>query len=787
MISERSDNVGLKSSSIMKFPIDPLKNSLLSSDLNKKTTGDKKTNDFKQSSSKRKIKTFENDSIFEAYEEESTKKKKSKEKEKEKKASNKIIVDDIENIYSCLGNRDTKKNSIQRVFLLMIPFFTSLCHWIFLFLTKSKIESNYCFTDLNQFDNCLESQICNNFDSKINLIIYNDTFDVNNNTLTKSKKFIEEMKAINSYYKPLFMSYNYAISQFKLLSNVDVTKNKGDKVNFAIVLTKKEKWNIFLLFSNMCLKENINLYLLVIIIVSGAVGSMVFGLLADIYGRKKIIIVLLVLICFGFTVLIIITFLIQNKGDIYSEDFEKYLEKQKLDLTTMSMFDKADYLPKLLNQASLAEYFESMIPLYFISLIIICLALRPSTKISLALLLENSISDLNVLENFRTYSFVTTSIPQFFAFILLVVTNNFYVFLIVFDCFFLILLIVSIIFINESMRYHYEYCEWIGLTNEVNSLFKITDELPINYKNNIEYEAFRIEENRQMYGNYIKRINSIFEYVKQRITYLKRDIRRNSAFIIKKDEVKFNPLIIYTSLSANRVFNRLKYLLVIILFIINIQLFFVEREIVELPFMNISDLYLDVHNNFIINSNYFILIIVGFISNIFYYMCYRISCFKLVFYPSLVLLTLLLVTYHYVSRSSNEFPINLNYANFDMLNYNTKKNLSSNINSILFLIYFFLIGINFYMNIIVTKITKTLYRCSLFGITSLLEVLSFAFGETLKYQIDNCFLLIAGLNTIGIVSELYLGELKQIPNIINDLKQNINIEDNKSKEKSKKI
>ena len=68
------------------------------------------------------------------------------------------------------------------------------------------------------------------------------------------------------------------------------------------------------------------------------------------------------------------------------------------------------------------------------------------------------------------------------------------------------------------MRYHYEYCEWNDLTNEINSLFKITEELPINYKNNIEYEAFRVEENRQMNGNYLKRVNSIFQYVKQRIT-----------------------------------------------------------------------------------------------------------------------------------------------------------------------------------------------------------------------------------------------------------------------------
>ena len=52
----------------------------------------------------------------------------------------------------------------------------------------------------------------------------------------------------------------------------------------------------------------------------------------------------------------------------------------------------------------MAEYFEFMIPLYLVSLLILCLALRPINKISLALLLENSTSDLSALENFRKYN-----------------------------------------------------------------------------------------------------------------------------------------------------------------------------------------------------------------------------------------------------------------------------------------------------------------------------------------------------------------------------------------------
>ena len=781
MKSERSDNTGFKSS-LVKLPLDPSKNSLLSTDLGKKT-GDKKTNEFKQSNNfsnnRKKLKSFENDSIFEAYEEETEKKKKIKDKDKEDKKFNKIIVDDIENIYSCLDNKSSKRYSIQNVVLLTIPFFTTLCHWIFLFLTKSKLENNYCFSDLNQLDICLESQVCDNLGGKISLIIYNDTFDIRDKSLSESELLLEEMKAINLNNKELFMQYYYRITKDKLLSSVDTVKYVEDKTRFAVILTKKEKWNIFLLFSNMCLKENINLYLLIIIIVGGAIGSIVFSLLADIYGRRKIIIVLLFLLIFGFSFLIVITFFINNKQSILTKQSKNMAYHDEA-------YNKVLQIGIMNTQIEIADYLEKIVPLYLVSLLVLSVALRPLSKISLSLLLENSISDLNALQNFRKYNFVTTAVPHFFAFIILVLLNNFYIFLIVFDAFFFILLILTIIFVNESMRYHYEYCEWNDLTNELNSMFKITEDLPLVFKNNIEYEAFRIEENRQMNGNYLKRVNSIFEYVKQRITYLKRDIRRNSSFIIKKEEVKFNPLIILTSLSANRIFNRLRFLLLIILFIINIQIFFVERELVEAPFLKVKDLYLDLHHNYIINSNYFILMIFALISNFVYYMFYRISCFKLVFYPSVVLLTIALIVYHILSKRGSEIPINLNLNGFEMIDEHKKQNLSNNIIAWLIISYFFLIGINFYMNIIITKITKTLYRCSLFGIVSLLEVLAFAFGETLKYQIDHCFLLIAGLNTIGIVSELYMGELKQIPNIVNDLKQSIKTEDNKNKEKSKK-
>ncbi len=289
------------------------------------------------------------------------------------------------------------------------------------------------------------------------------------------------------------------------------------------------------------------------------------------------------------------------------------------------------------------------------------------------------------------------------------------------------------------MRYHYEYSEWKELTLEVMDLFKVTEDIPINYKKNFEFEAFLLEENRRMLGNIAKKIKSVFDLAKQRIIDLNRDIRRNSAFIIKKKEVKFNPLIIYTSIAANRVFVRLKALMAIILIIIYAQVFFVEKELIEIPLFNIKDLYFNIHNNYIINSNFFILGIVTIISNYFFYLCYRISCFKLIIYFSLIIIIIFLILYHFLTYQTNDFPLDINQTNFNMLTRHYKMNSPAVINVLLIFIYFFLNGINFYINLLVIKVTKTLYRSSLFGINTCLELLSFAFGESLNYQIEHYF------------------------------------------------
>ena len=113
---------------------------------------------------------LENDLDFSTQQE----KKKLSKKKKEKTLQN-IIVDDIENIYISLIGKSSFKLVLQTIIILTISFGVNLCHWIYLFSMKAKLENNYCLSKLNQFDNCIPEELCENYEEKLNLFLYNDT------------------------------------------------------------------------------------------------------------------------------------------------------------------------------------------------------------------------------------------------------------------------------------------------------------------------------------------------------------------------------------------------------------------------------------------------------------------------------------------------------------------------------------------------------------------------------------------------------------------------------------
>ena len=151
-------NASIKKLSVkkQKTETESLNNSKASSKKNKRTS----KGDMDSYSANRSLLILEEVNMEE-------KKKKSK---KEKKKEKRYIVDNLDNIFAKL-NEPKLKLYIQELLLYLIVFMVCMYHWIFLFISRSKIERNYCFGRLNQFDSCSTEQICSDYQTKINSIV----------------------------------------------------------------------------------------------------------------------------------------------------------------------------------------------------------------------------------------------------------------------------------------------------------------------------------------------------------------------------------------------------------------------------------------------------------------------------------------------------------------------------------------------------------------------------------------------------------------------------------------
>ena len=337
----------------------------------------------------------------------------------------------------------------QKIFLLIIIFFTYLFHSFFLFFTKRKYNKNYCYTHYSQFETCIAEEFCSQSKNAIFHCFYldSDLVEENNNSI-----------GINEFYKPFAAEYNYLISSNNILLSNDKTKiSNKDKFRFVVITIFDEKWNIFLKYFSICEKDKYYPYIIGIIFIGGFIGSILFGTLADIYGRKKIIIATIFLIILSCLFIIITCVSIEiNSCNIYNEFKIKYK------ISESNPYYKQ--LEILFKQINAKKIFNSYITLLLLFLFILNLALRPLSNICLSLLLENYPSDLYSFKNFMDFSIFSTCFQLFTMFILIFYINNFMYIFIIFLVIYLILFICSFFILDESIRHLYEYCEWVELT-----------------------------------------------------------------------------------------------------------------------------------------------------------------------------------------------------------------------------------------------------------------------------------------------------------------------------------
>ena len=701
-----------------------------------------------------------NNSLFFDDEEEIPKTKEKKKKE-EKIKEKRYIVDNIENILTKL-TKPKKKLIIQEVLLHTIVLLVCIYYWIFLLLTTTKFEQNYCYTNENQFDSCSFEEICEYNENKINIILYNSTFNYHNNTFKNFHDLLyEENKIINEYYRPFFLRYSQLLTKYKLFVKMQMF-SMTDKINFAIFLIHKEKWNIFFRYFSFCHFEYYYIMIIIMIAFGGGVGSILFGTLSDIFGRVKIIRITLCISSFATLFIFLIGLSFDN---YYKIELKKFNENYKI------IGDDSSYsniISNLFAQNSVRELFNNYFIIFLINIFILSSGLWPLLKSCMALLLENSKNDLEVLINFRKYNFTFGGLPPIVTSLIFINVNNFTLSFLILSILNIITLICSFFFLEESMRYYYEYCEWEKLTQVLLNLYdnNISDFRTLNKK---ELKEFKKEEKIKEYNNMLKKNKTFIEYnnddSEKTILYytksffndivdkniaLTRNLKRDTDFIIKLNDVKSNPFLILTSLNSNHYLRKSKLLIFIILIILYIVMDLMQKELLEPPFLTVKDFYIDSYCNYILNSIFFSYLVINVLSNYFFYFFLRIDCFKTIIIYALMFICITLIVYHYFIIKEGDPLMDLNQYNFYMMTCYYRDMRNSLLLIIIYLIYFALNGVVFYIYLLILKISKTIY-----------------------FYMENYLLFLASLIFLCLISFVFLNDFKDIYYFMNDLKIDI--------------
>ena len=209
-------------------------------------------------------------------------------KKNKKQKEKRYIVDNMEDILTKVSSEKLKL-VIQELLLYLIVFIVCIYHWIFLFISREKIGQNFCYNN-GQFDSCSEEQICKDYSTKMNIILFNNTITIKDPISHDHYNFfINIRKSVNEYYKPFFVGYSADLSRNKALSKLQVIHNFKEKINYVIALSAKEQWNLFYRNFNLCEARNYFIVFVVMVSVGGIIGSLFFGFLSDIFGRRNII------------------------------------------------------------------------------------------------------------------------------------------------------------------------------------------------------------------------------------------------------------------------------------------------------------------------------------------------------------------------------------------------------------------------------------------------------------------------------------------------------------------
>ena len=676
-------------------------------------------------------------------------------------------------------------------FVLLI--FNSCFLWIFCYMISSQKNESYCYNHhLREFEICVSSDFCPSSG-------HHDFLYINEDKLSN----VEIKEEINNINNRFSMFYNYESKLFSKINKKFIKiENTLSKYSITIILTKNENYLFNNTFRVGC--DSYLIGILIMIAIGSVIGTFIFGLLADIFGRKKILVLANFVEIIGGISLFLTTYFIKkyDKQDVFKEKFTDGYNNIFVKLIDESNSFTRAYInnflsikEEVLKRIMIYDNFRNLIIFVFGSIFLIFFSNSSIKIITLSYMLENALTEQKMSLYFLFFN-LSQPLSIILSTIMVIYLNSFEYPILICSIGILFINILIIIFFFESQRFNFEYCFYSKITEFAEYIIG-KEELKKNYrvkeeeiKNNME-NILTEKENTNYFGILYstgdKRIQSeinnekinlnthILDPFKHTKSSFYNDLYSNklikqykSKNLIERFNIYLEPTYIFKLIFKNKHIK--KKTSIIFAFVINLSI------AINFPLQRITQNYLFQREKLISSDvfiNYLFLCLILSIIILFPFVHYLIKCFGIyiILFPFLILITLGTIFFELACFLISNGGIS------DLTIYDQRTNdelIAKGNNSILpevFIITISLVCIDYVFYFFIIKLTKTIYRCSVLSLAQIVYNLCFIIGIGLEkyirggYYYAGIFSMIAFINSFFINSSddsLNISEVREI-------------------------
>ena len=700
------------------------------------------------------------------------------------KTINNIITDPshVETVFTEASEKSPKKDEkynikkkrtccdyfFNLVLICFLMIFLNGCYiWIVFIIFSRPKNKFYCFdSDSREF------KICGLYDfcpiNGVRDIIYSDSiYDININN---------EIKNINDKYIDFYVKQATVYSFMnKKISRKNPTMHK---FGVTIISTYKENYLLKNTFKTGC--ENYMLNVVLAIGFGTIIGNIIFGYVGDIFGRKKVIIIAHFIEIIGSLIIIFTTYSAVNRGkkitdeefkpfnnkkifnfdytkdDYYHiQNFIRYFNLKYFENSNMNKIYKENFnifIQEILESKYINDYFMKYRFLFVFGFFLIFSSNSTIKSSILAFILENALTEYSMNLYFLYFNF-TFPLSLFFTIIMITSLDSFHFFMLILCILQFLLIIIYSIFFYESQRFNFEYAYYTRITDfavyilgEDKLKRKYSEDFKYNEKSNIDKEKVQInlyysKDTRDKYK--IKNeLNNNQE--NESATFLSSFLeseedskisKKKKENIIKRNYILGNPFSILSLINKEKLIKSHMFLVLSFISSLSLVSNISLSKITSPAFITREKL---ITSETIIFSNITLYPILYFII-LFPFIHAFIKCIGLgiILRISLGMTFVSCIIYELICLSSREMTdlTETKYNSMDIIYYKYIKALTA----FIYLDSISNVGIQYSLYFFLTKLTKTIYRCSFFGICNIFIDLAFLISLALEEAIEKTY------------------------------------------------